>query len=345
MRDGIIGADRGADARAREEGEPARITCKMNSLTDPRIIEAFYEASQAGVKIDMVVRGICCLRPGLEGVSENIRVVSLVGRFLEHARILAFGEDEDEKMYLGSADLMQRNLDRRVEQLFPLREAPSPREGPAAARAPARRHRQRLAAPVGRLLQATPPGERRGAPRQPGDPAGRGLLGPEPGVVAYAGGPVIPGLPARVSVRGRPVTQHVVRHRDRSVPDRPYGLACRPGYHGSAQCQGTGGGAAFLGENDEGPSDAPAQIPPGAPSAPGEAPSPTRRVPAATGHVPEAAPGVLADHRGGPRRRLGVDPRAERAGAGRGRCPTRVRPVAGRGGRRRRVLPVGRSTC
>ncbi len=122
MRDRIIGVIEEQTAKARE-GESARITCKMNSLTDPRIMEAFYEASQAGVKIDMVIRGICCLRPGLEGVSENIRVVSLVGRFLEHARILACGEDEDEKMYVGSADLMQRNLDRRVEQLYPLREA------------------------------------------------------------------------------------------------------------------------------------------------------------------------------------------------------------------------------
>jgi polyphosphate kinase len=104
-------------------GEPARITCKSNSLTDPQMIELFYEASQAGVKIDLIVRGICCLKPGLEGVSENIRVVSIVGRFLEHARIFAFGEGKDEKMYLGSADLMQRNLDRRVETTFPLREA------------------------------------------------------------------------------------------------------------------------------------------------------------------------------------------------------------------------------
>jgi polyphosphate kinase len=74
------------------------------------------------VKIDLIVRSICCLRPGVEGVSENIRVVSLVGRFLEHARIFAFSDGDDEKMYLGSADLMQRNLNRRVETAFPLRE-------------------------------------------------------------------------------------------------------------------------------------------------------------------------------------------------------------------------------
>ncbi len=108
-----------AEAEKARAGEAARITSKMNSLTDPRIIEALYEASQAGVKVELIIRGICCLRPGIEGVSDNIRVVSLVGRFLEHARIFAFGE---EKIYLGSADLMQRNLDRRVEQLFPLRE-------------------------------------------------------------------------------------------------------------------------------------------------------------------------------------------------------------------------------
>jgi polyphosphate kinase len=103
-------------------GEPATITCKTNSLTDPQIIELLYEASQAGVRIDLVVRSICCLRPGVEGVSENIRVVSLVGRFLEHARIFAFSDGDDETIYLGSADLMQRNLDRRVETAFPLRE-------------------------------------------------------------------------------------------------------------------------------------------------------------------------------------------------------------------------------
>ena len=105
-----------------EQGEPAFITWKLNSLTDPEVIEALYKASQAGVKIELIIRSICCLKPGIEGVSENIRVVSLVGRLLEHARVFAFGSGEDEKILLGSADMMQRNLDRRVEQIFPLRE-------------------------------------------------------------------------------------------------------------------------------------------------------------------------------------------------------------------------------
>ena len=95
----------------------------MNALTDPRFIESLYEASQAGLRIDLIIRGGCCLRPGLEGISENIWVASLVGRFLEHTRAFAFGEGEEEEIYLGSTDLMQRNLDRRVQQVFPLREA------------------------------------------------------------------------------------------------------------------------------------------------------------------------------------------------------------------------------
>ena len=121
LREGIARLIEEQTALARES-KPARITCKSNSLTDPRIMTLLYEASQAGVKIDLIIRGICCLRPGLKDISENIRVVSVVGRFLEHARIFAFGEGEDEKIYLSSADLMQRNLDRRVETTFPLRE-------------------------------------------------------------------------------------------------------------------------------------------------------------------------------------------------------------------------------
>ncbi len=121
LRDNLARLIQEQTAKAKN-GEPARVTCKTNALTDPQMIELLYEASQAGVKVDLIVRGICCLRPGIEGVSENIRVVSIVGRFLEHARIFAVSEGKDEKIYLGSADLMQRNLDRRVETTFPLRE-------------------------------------------------------------------------------------------------------------------------------------------------------------------------------------------------------------------------------
>ncbi len=107
-------------AEAFEAGEDARIVMKMNSLVDQECIEALYRASQAGVPIDLNVRGICCLRPGVPGVSETINVVSVVGRFLEHSRIFSFHRGEESVYYIGSADLMPRNLDTRVELLVPV---------------------------------------------------------------------------------------------------------------------------------------------------------------------------------------------------------------------------------
>jgi polyphosphate kinase len=102
------------------EGKPAHIIAKFNSLTDPKIIRALYKASQTGVKIDLVVRGMCCLRPGVPGVSHNIQVRSIIGRFLEHTRVFYFLNGGDEQMFLSSADWMERNLDKRVETCFPV---------------------------------------------------------------------------------------------------------------------------------------------------------------------------------------------------------------------------------
>ncbi|KFE70305.1 polyphosphate kinase 1 [Hyalangium minutum] len=119
LREGLLEQIRRTVA-AHSKEKPSRILMKMNALVDPTLIRALYDASRAGVKVELNVRGICCLRPGVPGVSENIRVVSLLGRFLEHSRIYCFERGGETRCYIGSADLMPRNLDHRVEALVPV---------------------------------------------------------------------------------------------------------------------------------------------------------------------------------------------------------------------------------
>jgi polyphosphate kinase len=118
----MLAAIRGETAAALA-GKPARIIAKMNSLLEPEIIAALYEASAAGVTIDLIVRGVCSLRPGVKGLSENIRVRSVIGRFLEHHRIFYFHADGKQNIYLSSADWMERNFFRRIEISFPVLES------------------------------------------------------------------------------------------------------------------------------------------------------------------------------------------------------------------------------
>ena len=105
------------------EGQKGEITAKLNALVDNDIIDALYRASQAGVKVRLNIRGVCCLKPGVEGLSETIEVISIVDRFLEHARVVMFNHGGDEELFISSADWMPRNLDRRVELMVPINDA------------------------------------------------------------------------------------------------------------------------------------------------------------------------------------------------------------------------------
>jgi polyphosphate kinase len=110
------------ETRNAENGGTGHIIAKVNAITEPEVIRALYQASMGGVFVDLIVRGICCLRPGIPGISENIRVRSIVGRFLEHTRCYYFHNDGDEQLYCASADWMDRNLLRRIEVMFPIRD-------------------------------------------------------------------------------------------------------------------------------------------------------------------------------------------------------------------------------
>ena len=170
--------DREDRARGGSSSRPARkggIIAKINGLLEPAIVQALYRASQAGVRIDLICRGICSLRPGMPGVSENIRVISIVDRFLEHSRIFYFGNGGDPQVYIGSADWMDRNLSRRVEVVFPIEQPDLKqrliREILATSLA---RQRQGARAVAGRELSAGRRGGRRAAGAQSGEVSGAG---------------------------------------------------------------------------------------------------------------------------------------------------------------------------
>jgi polyphosphate kinase len=124
LRSGILDLINAETERQHEHGD-GRIVIKCNNVVDPTLIAALYRASAAGVDIDLIVRGMCSVRPGVAGASETIDVRSIVGRFLEHSRIFVFGSGERERFFVGSADLMERNLDRRVEAVAPVTDAAS----------------------------------------------------------------------------------------------------------------------------------------------------------------------------------------------------------------------------
>jgi polyphosphate kinase len=128
------------EAEAAEKGKPARIIAKLNAIVEPEIIKALYRASQAGVQIDLVVRGACSLKPGVPGLSDNIRVRSIIGRFLEHPRVVYFGNGGDPEVWLSSADWMERNFFKRIEVAFPILD---------------KKHKERIIAELGGYLDDT----------------------------------------------------------------------------------------------------------------------------------------------------------------------------------------------